>query len=85
MSRGNFVAAFWVAFGLTLIVFRKWWVRERIGFYRGLTERWQGTRTAGKAEDKVRWYETHRAEAERRTIYAGVGASLVGVILFLLL
>jgi hypothetical protein len=74
-----------VAFGLSLILFRSWWVRERIDYYRGLAERWEGTRIARKAADKLSWYETHRAEAERRNIYLGVGASLVGVILFFLL
>ena len=85
MSRGTFVAACWVVFGLSLIAFRSWWVSERIDFYRGLAKRWEGTRTARKVDDKLRWYEAHRAEAERRTIYAGFGASLVGIILFFLL
>lgn len=84
MSGEHFVAAFWVAFGLSLIVFRNWWVRERLDYYRGLAERWEGTRTARKAEDKIRWYERHRDEAERRTIYFGF-AVLIGVVLFFFL
>ena len=72
-----------LAFGISLIVFRGWWVRERIGYYKGLTESWSGTRTDEKAERKLKWYETHQIKAERQAIYVGCGFLLLGIMTLL--
>ena len=50
--------------GSTLVLFRGWWVRERISYSKQIPSE----RTRQWAVDTMRWYEMNREEAERRFV-----------------
>jgi len=67
----------------TLVVFRGWWVRERISYSKQITNWGPSERTRQRAVDTMRWYEMDREEAERRFAYCGVGVLLLGIVILL--
>ena len=63
----------------TLVLFRRWWVRERISYGKQIPSE----RTRQRAVDTMRWYEMNREEAERHFAYYGVGVFLLGIVILL--
>jgi hypothetical protein len=72
-----------VALGLTFVLLRGWWARDRFDFFSRIARIGIGERTRQRAEDKARWYETHRVQGERRFAHLGLGLLLLGMIVFL--
>ncbi len=79
MDRESGLGAYLVVFGVTLVVFRGWWVRERIDYSKRIARSAMRERTRQRAEETARWYEINRGEGERRFAYFGVIAVVVGV------
>lgn len=84
MDREYGFAAYCLVVGLSFVLFRRWWVRDRTDFLRRAVGVAIGERMGQRAEDNARWYETHRVEAERRCAYLGFAFILVGIVVFLL-
>jgi hypothetical protein len=83
MDPTYFIAAYWVAMGIGLILFRRGFVRERIDRRRAYARVAIRERIRQKAEARARWYESHLAEAERRTVYIGLVFIVVGAVVLL--
>ena len=84
MDRAYGFAAYCIVVGLTFVLFRRWWMRDRTDFLRRAVRIAIGERMRQRAEDNARWYETHPVEAERRCAYLGFAFILVGTIVFVL-
>jgi hypothetical protein len=84
MDREYGFAAYYLLVGLSFVLFRRWWVRDRTDFLRRAVRVATGERMRQRAENNARWYETHRVEAERRCAYLGFAFILVGTVVFLL-
>jgi hypothetical protein len=83
MDRAYFFAAYCIVVGLSFILFRRWWVRDRTDFLRSGVRFQIGERARQRAEARARWYETHPAQAERRTVYIGLAFIVVGAVVLL--
>ena len=83
MDRTYGFAALCIVVGLSFVLFRGWWVRERTDVLRSAVRVAMGERMRQKAEARARWYETHPADAERRAIYIGIAYILLGVVVLL--
>jgi hypothetical protein len=83
MDRAYGFAAYCIVVGLSFVLFRRWWVRDRTDFLRRAVRVAIGERMRHRAEARARWYETHPAEAERRTVYIGLAFIIVGAVVLL--
>jgi hypothetical protein len=83
MDRTYGFAALCIVVGLSFVLFRRWWVRDRTDFLRRAVRVAIGERMRQRAEARARWYESHPEEAERRAVYIGIGYILVGVVVVL--
>jgi hypothetical protein len=83
MDRVYGLAAYCIVVGLSFVLFRRWWVRDRTDFFRRSVRVAIGERMRQRAEAKARWYETHPAEAERRAVYIGLAFIIVGAVVLL--
>jgi len=83
MDRTSGFAAFCIVVGLSFVLFRRCWVRERTDVLRRAVRVAIGERMRQRAEARARWYELHPEKAERRAVYIGIAYILVGVVVLL--
>jgi hypothetical protein len=72
-----------VVLGLTFVLLRGWWVRDRLDYFSRIARTGIGERIRQTAEDKARWYESHRERTERRFTCVGLGLVLFGMVVCL--
>jgi hypothetical protein len=83
MDRAYGFAAYCIVVGRSFLLFRRWWLRDRTDFLRRAVGVAIGERMRQKADARARWYETHPAEAERRTVHIGLAFIVVGAVVLL--
>ena len=83
MDRTYGFAVYCIVVGLSFVLFRHWWVRDRTDFLRRGVRFAIGERMRQKADARARWYETHPAEAERLFVYIGLAFIVVETVALL--